>query len=114
MFEEPVTAPRSLIAVIPSRTVQAATSVPRSVITPFCQRTRPAASPSSVEKPTTSPSLLTPLAALYVPIQRAQVCDGVVSVPVLVVVLLVLRGEPERQCQRGEKQCQPGDKRDCS
>jgi hypothetical protein len=29
-------------------------------------------------------------------------------------VLLVLRGEPERQCQRGEKQCQPGEKRDCS
>jgi hypothetical protein len=27
---------------------------------------------------------------------------------------VILRGEPERQCQRGEKQCQPGEKRDCS
>jgi hypothetical protein len=32
----------------------------------------------------------------------------------VVAVLFVLRGEPERQCQRGEKQCQPGEKRDCS
>ena len=32
----------------------------------------------------------------------------------VVAVLFVLRGEPERQCQRGEKQCQPGENRDCS
>src|ERR1700680_1131154 len=65
VFERPEIASLSLI---PVPSLNGPPSVPRSVITPFCQRNASACmSPVSVERPATEPLLLIPLAWLNVP-----------------------------------------------